>query len=454
VKPSDRLFLALILVVAATVAGCASRERGPLNIVFITLDTTRSDHLSCYGYFRETSPNLDAFARECRRFTRCLTPMATTLPAHASMLTGVFPLEHGILANLKHGGWRFEPSPVLRSYAAIAAEHDYHTAAFVSATPLKRDTGIDAGFAVFDEPQSSQRRAGETNERVFAWLDEEPSGPYLLWVHYFDPHTPYDPPAPWDTLYTTDAGLERFIAEREISDRSERMGGKAVDAREAANLYDGEIRYMDSELGLLLDRLREREDWERTIVIIVGDHGEGLNQHGYPGHGFIHHEQILAPFLLRIPGEAGTVDERLCSVVDLFPTVLGTGRAPGAEAFAAQATGRDVLAADFTARPVLSRMSQRRGVKKSAMVYALTDERWKFVYDPDGGHRLHDLRVDPFELTNAIADEREVAERMQAALLEEVGRQEARGEEVGAGRATERLPDEAIEQLRSLGYVE
>ena len=164
----------LPLAVCLALAGCRQRidVSGHPNIVLITLDTTRADHLGAYGYFRDTSPRIDAFAEESIVFEHAIAPMATTLPTHVSILTATYPLEHGVLANVMHGGRRFVPAAGLRSFATVCREQGYRTAAFVSAAPLKRDSGIQAGFEEFFEPEKGEAsvRAGVTNKELFRWL--------------------------------------------------------------------------------------------------------------------------------------------------------------------------------------------------------------------------------------------------------------------------------------------
>ncbi|HJS75544.1 MAG TPA: sulfatase-like hydrolase/transferase, partial [Vicinamibacteria bacterium] len=195
--------LSLLLLQAA----CAPSPRAVLdspNLVIVSIDTLRADRLGLYGYFRETTPFLDSLAKESLVFERCLAPMAVTFPSHLSLFTGAYPEETGAFANARVGGLAFVPTARLRSLAQVLREGGYRTAAFVGATPLKRHTGIDAGFEHFDEPAAGQRRAGATNKRVLSWLAARDDGPFFLWVHYFDPHKPYDAPEPFRSKFEED----------------------------------------------------------------------------------------------------------------------------------------------------------------------------------------------------------------------------------------------------------
>jgi hypothetical protein len=145
--------------------------------------------------------------------------MATTLPTHVSILTATHPLEHGVLANVMHGGRRFVPAAGLRSFATVCRKQGYRTAAFVSAAPLKRDSGIQVGFEIFEEPDESaaERSGGQTTDAALRWLAGLEAGPFLLWIHYYDAHWPFAAPAPFGGRYHTDPSLERYIAERRIA---------------------------------------------------------------------------------------------------------------------------------------------------------------------------------------------------------------------------------------------
>jgi arylsulfatase len=452
----------LLLALCLALAGCREgvSAAGHPNIALITLDTTRADHLGAYGYFRDTSPRIDAFAEEAIVFENAIAPMATTLPTHVSILTAAYPLEHGVLANVMHGGRRFVPASGLRSFAAFAGEQGYRTAAFVSATPLKRDSGIQAGFDVFDEPAESaaERSGGQTTDAALRWLADLEEGPFLLWVHYYDAHWPFAAPAPFGGRYRTDAGLERYIAERRIAASSEREGVGREQARPTLNAYDAEVRYQDFQVGRLLDALQARGDWERTAVVLVGDHGEGLSQHGHAAHGGTWNEQLRSPLLIRAPGHAPRRFSEAISLVDTLPTLLGLIEAPALEGFLEQASGRDVLAAGVEFDPVWSQDTGRPG-RPGVHRVALTSTRWKYFQILDGeqlGEELYDLEADPFELTDVSERHPETTRRLRAQLLARLEEQRERAKELGgeAGPQTRAADPAILEQLRALGYLE
>jgi arylsulfatase A-like enzyme len=452
----------LLLLLAGGLPGCTQRPPLPEapNVVLITLDTLRADHLGCYGYFRDTSPRLDRFARECLLFERCLTPIATTFPSHISILTATYPDAHGIAGNVGDGGTAFEPTERLRSVAQILNDHDYATAAFISATPVKKYTGIDVGFDVFDAPGRGQRTAAATNEAVLPWLDERAAEPFFLWVHYFDPHSPYDPPARFRDRFREEE-LDAVLEERRVDAEKHFPDSPDLSVRKAMNLYDGEIRFLDDELGKLLDRLRGRADaWERTVVVIVGDHGEGLGQHDDMTHGGIWREQLHVPLLLRIPGERGRRIRDRVSTVDVLPMLLGLVDLPGEEEVFAQAGGVDRLAPDAPAAAIVSRESDDGhrvldGQETPRMT--ILSGRWKLIHDPEGQDLLFDLEKDPFELASVHREQPDTVAALRSQLLRELERQEARHEvfygDSAAGREVS-VDEETQQQLRALGYTD
>ena len=454
-RRAGRIAWLLVLIFAA----CARSAPTP-NLVIVTLDTTRADHLGLYGYFRDTSPALDAFAKQAIVFERNIAPMATTLPTHTSIFTATQPLEHGVLANGMHDGSRFVPTPSLHSLAAIAQAAGWRTAAFVSGMPLKRGSGIEGGFERFDEPAGMQRNAKETTRAALAWLEQTPDEPFLLWVHYFDAHWPYSAPPPYATMFRTDSRLEAMIEQRRIPSTVMRpMVEKSEETRVSINRYDGELRYQDAQLGELLAALEARPDWGRTAVVIVGDHGEGLGQHGEAAHGGTWDEQLRAPLVMRIPGETPRRVASLVTAADLIPTLLGRLAVPALAPLLAQTSGRDVLADGAHPRAVISQDTGRLRDAEEFR-YALTQGRWKLLHvEHKGGpgrSLLFDLETDPFELMDVSTREPQVTEQLAAELKLLLDAQRRRGASLrgGAVPATTPPDPEVLEQLRALGYVE
>ena len=448
----------LLLVVLLPILSCSPRPKQP-DIVLITIDTIRAGHLGCYGYFRDTSPALDAFARESLLFERCVVPMATTFPSHLSLLTGVYPYEHGITANTADGAARFTPSPTLRSFAQVAADGGYRTAAIVSATPLKHHTGIGAGFSLFDEPPGSTWRAEEPTEAALRWLTDASAGdePLFLWVHYFDPHAPYDPPAPYDGRFSPDRRTVEYLIERKFNKTVAVAADDTVETLEVLGRYDGEILYMDGQIRRLLDRLKGSDRWERTMVILVGDHGEGLGQHGRMTHGYIWDEQLHAPLLVRIPGVAPGRVKTLTSLIDVFPSLEKHLPALAGDPFWGQVSGEDVLSGGAGERMLISCSSARRRTEKEPFqVYCLTGERWKYVHHAYGERELFDLQSDPHELENLFSERQAMAAAMAESLATALRkcREKRYALYAGALPETEQIDEKTRRELKSLGYIE
>jgi len=377
-----------------------------------------------------------------------------------SLFTATHPLEHGVFYNTTFGARPFVPTSRLQSMSQIARAAGWQTAAFVSAAPLKRGSGLEHGFEFFDQPAKSQRTATQTTDAALAWLEHASKEPFLLGVHYFDAHFPYAPPSPYATLFATDAELEAAIAARHIPRTVFRPLVNATEqTRVSINLYDGELRYQDSQLARLLSALAARPDWDRTVVVIAGDHGEGLGQHDEAAHGGIWDDQLHAPLLLRVPGERPRRVANLVTAADVLPTVLGRLDVPALAPLLAQASGRDVLAPNAESRGVVSQSTGREDASKTRR-YTLTTDRWKLMRSEPSDDPVHetlfDLRADPYELSDVSAQHADVAEQLSASLQLALAAQRRKGAELHVGEVPAETPqDPALhEQLRSPGYVE
>jgi len=242
--------------------------------------------------------------------------------------------------------------------------------------------------------------------------------------------------------------------------------GGTHNAVEGMNLYDGEVAYTDEHLGRLLDQLRARPDWERTIVVLLGDHGEGLNQHGEPGHGLTWEEHLRVPFLLRLPGAAARRIPYPVSLADVLPTLLGVLDLEHEEELLEQVSGQDVLAKNFHERPILSQSSDRQQRYESPASFTLTEGRWKYVRVETGAQRLYDMRADPYELADVAGDHPKIVRRLENELKRIVAAQRERGEFFGEGRleaqnryeerqkrkAMKAMTETEVEQMKALGY--
>jgi len=452
-----------VLVVGLAAAACGGGADGELehpSILWISVDTLRADHMGCYGYFRDTTPNLDRFAEHAILFERAYATMATTLPSHASILTGRYPLEHGILANMVHGGRLFGWKNGLLSFAQVARDEGYTTAGFIGAAPLKYQTGINLGFDHWDQPEGRERTAGEVFAQVVPWVEEHAEERLFLFVHLYDPHWKHRAPEPFGSMFQDDPGLEAWLEERGVPDEAIRSQGvKVTETRKAIDGYCGEIRYVDDQIGAFIKRLDELGLWRDLIVIFASDHGEGLNQHSWASHGLVWDEQLRVPLMIRFPdgGRFPRRFESVVSLIDVFPTVLGRMRpfkTPLAQRFLEQASGVDVLAEGFVPRAVFAQRTGREVADDPGAMYALTTPEWKFIYEEDQPERLFDRTgADPHELVNLAAQDPELTARARAQLFESMLEQSRRGALFDEQGPSEDLDPTLLRELQELGYM-
>lgn len=459
-NPMTRQLLSLTsIALLLAPAGCgtgAPESATPTSILWITVDTLRVDHIGSYGYFRNTTPRIDALAAQSFHFDNCVVPMATTLPSHLSMLTGTLPIEHGVLANVTHGGKRFVRSSRLVSFAEVLSAAGYATAGFISARPLQSWTGIDAGFGHYSGPEEKERRGEETVDLALTWLEEQraedPERPVFLWVHLFDPHAPFRPTADFEGTFGPSADLDAYVAERDFELVTVAHGGAVVHTVDSINRYDAEILYTDGQVGRLLDALEQQGMADQTAVLFHTDHGEGVGQHGVARHGLIWNELVDSAFLLHVPGQAGRRVATPISSIDSFPTLLGQVEIPGCESFLAQCTGGDALAADYGGSPQWSQSSARLESYGEAVVYSIRRGNWKYMWLSESDGALYDLTSDPHERVDVASAHPELCEELRTELLASRAAQEQRGRDFGSG-VQEDIDPQTLQDLRDLGYT-
>lgn len=361
-------FAALIVVVGCLfVSSCTvdRQEQPPVNVLLITLDTIRADRLGCYGNRRIATPNLDRLAAEGVLFENAFTPVPSTLPSHCSIMTGMYPARHGV-----HDNGIYRLGDNLTTLAERLRDEGYRTGAFVSAFVLDRQFGLAQGFDTYDDqvdqPQfdadparlllderipdehrpwlvqlasAFERRADAVSRRAIAWLRRLPQEPFFLWVHYFDPHASYDAPEPWTTRYDPDytgpmdgspETFERIFVENGWTTAAD---VPRADFDHMVARYDGEIAFMDTWIGMLLDTLDETGRGEHTLIVVVGDHGESFGEHGqiWEHNSHIFDEVVRVPFIVRPPGglSGGRRISGLVRTLDVAPTILEFAGAAG-----------------------------------------------------------------------------------------------------------------------------
>ena len=388
------------------------------NLLLITIDTLRADRVSCYDPDHVQTPNMDGLAAAGTVFGRAFTHVPLTLPAHASLLVGRTPPAHGVRDN-----GRFVVPAELQTLAELLKSRGYATAAFVGGYPLHSRFGLAQGFDVYDDRfatapgvsrEFAEARAGAVVDKALAWANG-PRPPWFLWVHLYDPHDPYEPPEPF---------LTRF-----------------QDAP-----YDGEVAYVDDSVGRLLSTLRDRGLMGDTVVVLTGDHGESLGDHGELTHGFMTYDPVLwVPLIVAAPGLGpGRSDENVAHV-DVFPTVcdlLSIAKPAGLE-------GRSLLPVlerrKLRPRPVYFECLSPYYGRGWAPIRGFIDGRTKFVDSPIP--ELYDLGADAGETAN-LAPGRDLAGFRKG--LEQIIREAT---PLKAPGAEAKLDQAAVERLRSLGYA-
>ncbi len=422
------------------------RERP--NLLVITIDTLRADHLGAYGYMRPTSPQLDELAAESVLFERALAPVATTLPSHTTMFTGVSPHEHGVLANIADGK-TYRRRPDLQTLAELFSESGYRTDAVVAAFPLRPEFGLDAGFDGYSAPEAKALVAKEVTTAALEVMERQVSlsEPGMLWVHFFDPHGPYTPPLRVARGFMMDDPTRAYLRERRFAERAQRPTGQWNELEKGIDGYDGEVAFVDRQVKRLLSKGTEL-GWvsDDCVIAVLGDHGEGLNQHGAPGHGQLWDEQLHVPWMIRAPGVAPRRLPEPVTLADFAPTLLHLFDLPGKEALLEQVTGVDRFApmvghADLR---ILAQTSPRQSVV-DGIGYAIRAGRWKLHRGEDGEVHLFDLDSDPFELEDVSHRRPEVVDRLSNDLEAELQRQIL-------GVRTEAASETTAAELRALGY--
>jgi len=400
-----------------------------LNLLVVTLDTLRADRVGAYGYSGARTPSMDKLARQGVLFSRAFSHVPLTLPSHCTLFTGVLPLTHGVRDN----GERLGPAPV--TLAEIARGQGYATAAIVGAFPLDSRFGLNRGFDSYDDLYGSrnrvrdmafvERRAEEVNGKAEEWIRDRGREPFFVWIHYFDPHAPYDPPPPFDKDF---AGRE----------------------------YDGEIAYADACLGRLMEVLEKSGRAADTLVVLTSDHGEGLGAHQEKTHGiFIYDPTLHVPLIIAGPGRLsrGRTVEAQVGLSDVLPTVLELMGWPAPKGLPGQSL------VSMMTRPEAVRKDAERTLYIESMCPLLSRNwaplrgirtpEWKYINAPTA--ELYDLKSDPGETANVHDARPEVVRRLRGEMEAVIKRQAASA--AASGDQGPALDRESRQMLQSLGYI-
>ena len=424
---------AVTIVVAVGVAAAAAfyvggfRRSGRPNVLLISIDTLRADHLGSYGYAAAQTPTLDALARRGLRFSQAVTVAPLTLPAHSSLMTGTFPSYHGVRDN---GGFYLGDDQV--TLAEVLRARGYRTGGFVAAFVLDGRWGINQGFdRYFDDFDLSkykveagldavQRPASEVIDKAIEWLDQEARGPFFAWVHLYEPHAPYDPPEPMRARFPPT------------------MVGAYDDA---------EIATADLQVGRLLSHLAADGRLDRTIVVVLGDHGESLGEHDEQQHAFfVYDATVRIPLIIAGPGVSPREIADQVRIVDVMPTLLDLVKIDVPPVV----QGRSLLPLARGGRLDLVALSETwypRHHYGWSELTAIRDGRYTFIAAPR--RELYDTQTDPGETHDLAASNPTRADALERALHDFVARSSARR----TAPAPRPVDPDVEERLRALGYV-
>ena len=400
------------------------------NVIIVTMDTTRADHLACYGYPGVRTPTLDALAARGALFEQCAAASPLTLPSHATIMTGMYPTYHGVRVN-----GNAAVNEAQTTLAEIFKGLGYDTGAFISAFVLDGRWGLNQGFGHYDDSfdlkkykqldlGAVQKPGNEILDEALGWLEKEKDRRFFAWVHLYDPHSPYEPPEP-------------FLSEYRGKGR--------------AGLYDGEIAFMDSQIGRLVDWLAANGLDRKTLIVLVGDHGEGLGSHGEGTHGyFVYDYAVHVPFIVVTPFRElqGIRVAAQSRTADVFPTVLELAGIPAP----GKVHGRSMVPAmlDPKGAPQAAAYSESMAPNIQfgwSPLHALRTPDYKFIDAP---------RPELYDLANDPGEEKDVQNRLPDRALSMKRELDGLMAETSAGAPTPQAADldkETIERLAALGYV-
>ncbi len=419
----SNLILCWLCLAPAFAASTTARKSQP-NVILITIDTLRADHIGCYGFTDIQTPTLDGLAHDGVLFQRAISQVPLTWPSHAAILTGTYPFQNGVQD--------FTGQPLearFRSVAQAFKAHGYATGAVVSAFVLDRSWGLARGFDFYDDAFSAEtfqkkdiglvdRKAGESVNHAIAWLNKNPRRPFFFWLHLYDPHSPYDPPEPYRSQYR-------------------------------AHPYDGEIAYADQELGRLVAWLKSKHAYDQTMVVVLSDHGESLGDHGEKEHGFfIYNSTVHIPLIVKPPDgsgiHAGSVNMPV-ETIDVAPTLL-------------QVAGiKDQIQNQFETKGLFGAQANPADQAYSETFYPFSSFGWsplhgletsRYHYIEAPEPELYDVQADPGEKNNLASQQ-----TATVAVLKEKLQTLLREKPFSPGQANAALNPDAQEKLRALGYV-
>jgi arylsulfatase A-like enzyme/tetratricopeptide (TPR) repeat protein len=413
----------------------ASKKTEIRNVVLISMDTTRADALSCYGFKYKTTPNIDALANEGVLFENTYSPISLTMPAHSTMLTGMIPPAHGV-----HDNMSYQLPASNETLAEILKKEGFVTGGIISSFVLDSQFALDQGFDYynddFTDPRSplgfNERLGGETAQCAMQWLEEHQDEKMFMFIHFYDPHRSYNPPDPYKTMF---------------------YGSPPPEPNSLEHLqahYAGELAYTDDCIGRVIDTLKKLEVYDSTLIIVTGDHGEMFYQHGEVTHGyFIYQGNVRVPLVIKVPGQPEPLRiKNTVGIVDIVPTICSLLNIETPLKF----QGQDISPYFVPDGPVdLKRHIYCESLAatkyKGNSLLGIVNDQYKYIQTTRP--ELYDIVEDPMESINLVSEEPHRARLLQDRLkqiLEETVVAD------GLDNKTE-LDNETLAKLESLGYV-
>ena len=455
-RPFFGLGVALcVLIVAATAASADSARPRP-NIIVITVDALRADHLGVYGYSRPTSPAIDAFAKEAVVVSDGISQAPYTKASMASFLTGLYPTTHKAFTTnvaiprlMANGvGKSALPStdilsPQFLTLPEALRNAGYETFAITSNPYLISDFGFAQGFEHFHfvTERGDFASARFVLAEAMKAVDGRSKRPFFLWVHLMEPHSPYAPPEPYRSMFpplTPPQPIDVSVIPDWI------RIGDSRDLNLYKARYDGEIRAADAAIGIFFEELRRRRLWDRTLTVVTADHGESFMEHGVLEHNtWLYDELVHVPLIIRIPGAAPRRAHTQMQLVDLYPTLARVAGAKVPNGL----HGRDRLL-DLQGRAAQKSYAYSEVVGSR---FSIRTPDWKYISSLQGGRQLFDLKVDPREQNNLARQQPERVRQLERVLQRVVAMAVKSGQSV-RGQSSPVAP-EVLERLRSLGYL-
>jgi len=398
------------------------------NVLIVTIDTLRADRVKCYGYEKIETPTMDQLSRQGTLFEDVSCPVPLTLPSHASIFTGLYPFSHRMRYNLS-----FIKDWDKLTLAEILHQQGYKTAAFLGSSILDSKFGLDRGFDIYNDnfvvtagqPKDSnaERRASAVAQPALKWLERNKEGKFFLWIHFFDPHTPYVPPEPFKSQY-------------------------------AESPYDGEVAYADSVLGEVFAKLKEWGLYQNTLIIVTSDHGEGLGDHKERDHGFFIYESTLRVPLIffwqgKIPRDK--IVKVPVRLIDILPSVLDLLNIPlkadiDGKSFKSLILGQAGKGYSPQGEPSYAESYYARLILNWSELRGLREGNWKYIEAPK--LELYDLSSDPKELKNLFPAKKNIALGLKVKLEQIAG-----GEKAALSKPEKKPDPELLAKLESLGYI-